>query len=320
MNYRMLLPIGILFSSNVLAELDKPGWGGEVGLLVGFGSETDDSDSVKKGSLNSKGDSESSALAVPLGQLRYTFGADNDQQVFMGTSRGDIIEGIFALEFGYTLEYGNESSMSFSYLPTIANGEVWEDPFIANTARTKTDISGDTFRLQLDNFLDIGLAGDFAVYKQDIKNEKSGYHLGVPTNVLQRDAKGYYASLSMGMPITETSFIEPSFSYQKHLADGDAVSFSRYSGSLTYLKRVNDHAFSANADYSYSSYDASNPVFKKTREDNEYSLTLGYEYMDFMGWENWGFNALAGYSNNNSNIAFYDTSGYFMGVGASYHF
>ena len=98
------------------------------------------------------------------------------------------------------------------------------------------------------------------------------------------------------------------------------VSFSRYSGSLTYLKRVNDHAFSVNADYSYSSYDASNPVFKKTREDNEYSLTLGYEYMDFMGWENWGFNALAGYSNNNSNIAFYDTSGYFMGVGVSYHF
>ena len=320
MNYRMLMTLGVLFSANVLAELDEPGWGGEVGVLVGFGSETDDSEAVKKGSLNSKGESDSSALVVPLGQLRYTFGSDSDQQVFMGTSRGDIIEGVFAFEFGYALEYGNESVVSFSYLPTIANGEVWEDPFIANTARTKTDISGDTFRVQLDNLLDIGLSGDFAVYKQDIKNDKSGVHLGVPTGVLQRDAKGYYASLSMEMPVSESSFIEPSLSYQKHLADGKAVSFSDYSGSLTYIMMVDDHAFSVNADYSHRSYDASNPVFKKTREDNGYSATLGYEYMDVMGWQDWGFNALAGYSSNNSNIAFYDTSGYLMSVGVSYHF
>ncbi|MEZ9334568.1 DUF2860 family protein, partial [Vibrio sp. 10N.286.51.A4] len=141
-----------------------------------------------------------------------------------------------------------------------------------------------------------------------------------PTGVLQRDAKGYYASLSMEMPVSGSSFIEPSLSYQKHLADGEAVSFSYYSGSLTYIMMVDDHAFSVNADYSHRSYDASNPVFKKTREDNGYSATLGYEYMDVMGWQDWGFNALAGYSSNNSNIAFYDTSGYLMSVGVSYHF
>ncbi|MEZ8052941.1 hypothetical protein [Vibrio atlanticus] len=48
MNYRMLMTLGVLFSANVLAELDEPGWGGEVGVLVGFGSETDDSEAVKK--------------------------------------------------------------------------------------------------------------------------------------------------------------------------------------------------------------------------------------------------------------------------------
>ncbi|WP_139684914.1 DUF2860 domain-containing protein [Vibrio tasmaniensis] len=320
MNYRMLMTLGVLFSANVLAELGEPGWGGEVGILVGFGSETDNSDAVKKGSLNSKGETESSALIEPLGQIRYTFGSDNDQQVFIGSSRGDVIEGVFAFEFGYALEYGNESVVSFSYLPTIASGEVWEDPFITNTARKTTDISGDTFRVQLDNLLDVGLSGDFAVYKQDIKNDKSGAHLGVPTSVLQRDAKGYYVSLSMEAPVTETSFIEPSLSYQKHLADGEAVSFSYYSSSLTYIMMVDDHAFSVNADYSYRSFDASNPVFKKTREDNEYSATLGYENMDVLGWEDWGFNALAGYSNNNSNIEYYDSSGYFMSIGASYHF
>lgn len=320
MNYRMLLPLGLLLSTNAFAELGRGGLEGEVSLLVGYGSETGDSDKTRKGSLNSKGETESSAVFAPLGQLRYTFGQENDQQVFLGTSRGDIIEGIFALEVGYMVEYGDESSVAFSYLPTIANGEVWEDPFIANSPRKKTDISGDTFRIQLDGFLNLPLTGDFAYYQQDIKNEKSGEFLAVPTKELNRDAKGYYASFGMGVPLSSSTFIEPSFSYHRHLADGKAVSFSRYSGSLTYLKRFGDHGLSLNGDYSVTSYDASNPVFGKTREDNGYSLNLGYEYQGIPGWEDWGFNALAGYSNNDSNISFYDTSGYFVGVGLSYHF
>lgn len=320
MNYRILLPIGLLLSSNVYAKLGETGLGGEVGLFVGYGSETDNSQETKKGPLNSAGETKSSANFAPLGQLRYTFGSENDQQVFLGTSRGDIIEGVFALEIGYSMEYGDESVISFSYLPTIASGEVWEDPFIANSPRKKTDISGDTFRVQFEEFMSLPLNADFAVYKQDVKNEKSGSHLNLTGNELGRDAKGYYASISTGLPIDDDSFLEPSFSYQRHDADGKAVSFSSYSGSLTYLRMIDRHSFSLNGDYTYRTYDAKNPVFNKTREDNGYSLNLGYEYKGMFGWEDWGFNALAGYSNNNSNISFYDTKGYFFGVGASYHF
>lgn len=320
MKIHMLLPLGVLLSSNALAALDQGGLSGEISLLTGFSSDTSDSEDIKKGDLNSAGKTESSAALMPLGQIRYTFGQDNDKQVFLGSSRGDIIEGVFAIEFGYAFEYGNDSSMSLSYLPTVAAGEVWEDPFITNSKRKKTDISGDTFRMQIDNILDVGLSGDFAFYKQKIKNEQSGVHLSAKPSVLQRDAKGYYASFSMGVPISDTSLLEPSFSYQRHLADGDAVSFSRYGASLNYLMMVDAHAFSLNGDYSYSSYDAKNPVFGTTREDHGYSLNLGYEYQDIMGWEDWGVNALAGYSNSNSNITFYDTKGYFFGVGVSYHF
>ncbi|SON48938.1 DUF2860 domain-containing protein [Vibrio tapetis] len=320
MKIHVLLPLSMLLSSNAFAELDKEGLGGEISLLAGFSNETSNSDDTKTGNLNSGGETKSSAMFVPIGQLRYTFGQDNDKQVFLGSSRGDIIEGLFALELGYSFEYGNDSIMSLSYLPTIAAGDVWEDPFISNTKRKKTKISGDTFRVQVDNFLDIGLSGDFAFYKQKIENEQSGKHLSANPSVLQRDAKGYYASFSMGLPISDTSFLEPSFSYQRHLADGNAVSFSKYSASLTYLMMVDDHAFSLNGDYSYSSYDAKNPVFNTIRVDHGYSLNLGYEYQDFMGWDDWGLNALAGYSNSNSNIAFYETKGYFLGVGMSYHF
>jgi len=320
MNYRVLLPLGILLSSNALAELGERGLGGEISLLVGYSSETSNSQELKKGDLNSAGEKESGASFAPLGQLRYTFGQENDQQVFVGTSRGDIIEGVFALEIGYAMEYGNESTVSLSYLPTVANGEVWEDPFVNNTPRKKTDISGDTFRIQVQDFLDLPISGDFAYYQQDVKNEKSGTFLSVPLKELNRDAKGYYASLSTNFQVGNDSYLEPSFSYHRHLADGKAVSFSSYTGSLTYVMMVEKHAFSINGDYTFSQYDANNPVFKKTREDNGYSFNLAYEYQGIPGWEDWGFNALAGYSNNSSNIAFYDTSGYSVGVGMSYHF
>jgi len=323
MKHLYLLPLGIALSGTAFAELGEPGLGGEVSLLAGFSggkSNFNMDKETKTGELNSAGESDSGAMFAPLGQLRYTFGDTNNHQLYFGTARGDIIEGVFAIELGYAMEFGNESVLSFAYLPTIANGEVWEDPYLTNTARKKTDISGNTYRIQYENILDTGLSGDFAFYDQDIDNEKSGSQLTSNQELLNRDANGCYAGISMGFPISATSFLEPSISYQDHSADGKAMSFKRYGISLTYMHMVGNHAFSVNGDYSNTQYDAKNPVFNDTQKDNSYGVNLSYEYSEFMGWDNWGFNALLGYSNTASNINFYDTNDYFTGVGLSYKF
>lgn len=172
----------------------------------------------------------------------------------------------------------------------------------------------------MKNILDTGLSADLAVYNQDVENEKSGSALTSNKQLLQRDAKGYRVSVSNGFGISDSSFIEPSFSYQRHSADGKAVSFDQYGLSLTYMYLLDNHAFSINGDYAITQYDANNPLFNKTQKDNSYGVNVGYEYSEFMGWEDWGFTALVGYSNKTSNIKFYDSMDYSAGVGLTYHF
>ena len=152
MNCRKLLPLSIVLSSSAWADLAEPGFSGQIGLMTGFGSETSNfAKKTKKGALNSKGESDSSFMLVPQGELLYTFGDNNNQQFFLGTGGDSLVEDGLAVEFGYALEYGNESSIAFSYVPVLVDGEVWENPYLTNAPRKKTDLSGDTFRIQLDN-------------------------------------------------------------------------------------------------------------------------------------------------------------------------
>lgn len=320
MKYLALLPLGIVFSGFTYAELGEPGFSGEISLLAGVSHQKSNTTAkTKNGKLNSDGETESSFAFQPLGQLLYTFGDDNNHQFYLGTAREDVIEGVIAIELGYSYGF-DDSTISFGYLPSIANGEVWEDPYLTNSEKKNTSIKGNTYRVQYDNILGTGFSADAAIYNQDVKNEKSGSTLANNRHRLQRDAKGYRLNLSSGFEVSDVSFVEPSFSFQRHSADGKAVSFNRYGLSLTYVHLVGNHAFSINGDYSLTQYDAQNPLFNKTQKDNSYGVNLGYEYSEFMGWEDWGLTALAGYSNTSSNITFYDATDYMAGIGLTYHF
>lgn len=317
-----LLAAGIILSSSAYAELGEEGLSGEVSVLTGYGSGKNNlSTENETAKQNSQAKSNSDLGFSALGQLRYTFGDDNDHQLYFGNARSDIIEGIFALELGYSFELADESVLSFGYLPTVIKGEVWEDPYKFTGKRKKSDISGNTYRFQYEYMFGSPISMDFAYYNQDIKNEKSASHLtSAQQKVMQRDGKGYYLSLSSELPISEESFFSPSVSYHNFDADGKAMSFDEYGLSLTYLRQFDQHAMSFNIDYAHKKFASLNPVFSKTQKDNSISVNMGYEYQEVFGWEDWGFNALVGYDKTNSNITFYDKSEYMVGVGLTYMF
>lgn len=320
-----LLLAAMVASSSAIADtdegrFDQQGFGGEISLLTGYGSSKDNlstETSIKTGTLNSEAKSDSTFMVAPFGQLRYTF---DDQQVFVGMSRDDIVEGVFALELGYAFAIGTESSLSFSYLPTIMKGEVWEDPYLVNTERKTTDVSGNAYRIQFENIGGIGIDGDLAYYDREIDNEKSGSALTANSHVLKRDGNGYMFSLAGGLPISENIFVMPSISYHKFSADGKAMAYDEYSLGLTGMYQYGQHRMALNGEYSKADYDAENPLFGKTREDSGYGVNLTYEYSDFLGWQDVGFNVLAGYDVKDSNITFYDKSDYMIGMGVSYLF
>lgn len=301
-------------------RFDQQGFGGELSLLSGYTSSKSNlstENKTKTGPLNSGASSESEFLVMPFGQVRYTFG---EQQLFAGMSRDDIVEGVFALELGYAFEIEQDSALSFSFLPTIAKGEVWEDPYLVNSARKETDVSGNAYRIQYDNMAGLGIDSEFAYYDRDIENERSGSTSPTDTRLLNRDGSGYLLGISTALPVNQSIFIMPSLQYHTFDADGKAMAFNSYSAGLTTMYMTGRNSFSINASYAAIDYDSKNPLFNTTREDSEYSLNLAYEYRDFLGWKDVGFNVLAGYENKDSNINFYDTSGYMVGVGVSYLF
>ncbi|PMJ91703.1 DUF2860 domain-containing protein [Vibrio sp. 10N.261.55.A7] len=317
-----LILAAIAMSNSVAADSEEgrfsdQGWGGELSFLAGYGSSksnlSTESDE-KISDLNSAGKSESSFMAAPFGQVRYNF---DQQQVFFGMSRDDIVEGVFALELGYAFALGSDSSLSFSYLPTVAKGEVWADPYLLNTAREKTDVSGNAYRVQYENIAGLGIDSDIAYYDKDVENELSGNK----NAALNRDGSGYLVSVSTGVPLSESVFVMPSIEYHRFDADGKAMAFDKYTLSMTAMAMINDtSSLSLNGAYGRSDYDAENSLFSQTRKDFVYDLNLAYEYIGFLGWENVGFNILAGYRNVDSNINFYDQNDYLVGTGVSYLF
>ena len=151
---------------------DHQGFSGELSLLAGYGKSTsnlstDNDDTID--SLNSSTNDKSEGFFAPIGELRYTF---DNQQLFIGMSRDDIVQGNAALALGYAIQLPDQSSISLSYLPAIIEGEAWEDPYQINTKREKTDVKGNAYRLQFNNINNANIDAEFAYYDRDIDKER----------------------------------------------------------------------------------------------------------------------------------------------------
>lgn len=299
---------------------DQQGFSGEMSFMAGYSSEKSNlstENETKTGELNSAGKSESNVMYAPMGALKYTFGT---QQIFVGMA--DVIEGVSAIELGYALELGDRSILSFSYLPTLMKGEVWKDPYLLNTSRSTTDLSGNAYRVQWQNINDMGIDTEFAYYDTEIDNEFSGSSYSTSTqNLLKRGGNGYLLGFSFGIPLADSLFLMPSMQYHKFNADGDAMAFDEYTLGASFMHELDSRqSIMLGTELSKADYDATNPIFNKSREDLAYAINLSYEYAEFLGYKNLGFSAMTGYEAKNSNINFYDESGYTFGVGVNYAF
>ncbi|WP_019273990.1 DUF2860 domain-containing protein [Vibrio coralliilyticus] len=310
-----------------MAQLsEQAGFSGEVSLSAGFSSTTSNfnTDGDKTiNDVNQTASSDSGALVLPLGSLAYTFGTNLDKQFYVGMAREDIAVGTLALELGYKQQLASGMVIDASFLPTVMSGETWSDPFLTGQERQTTDETGNAFRLKFNNIMGSNFSLDTAYATRDIDDEKSGTSYSSDpevTKVLQRDASSIYLKGDYRQQLTRTSFLQPSLTYVKTDADGDANSLDSIGGELSYFKIMNRHQFALTAGYTNRSYDAINPIYGKTRDEDELSFFAAYEYQEFMGWQDWSLISFAGYSTTDSNIDFYDEDQYLFSVGMNYQF
>ncbi|MBA5764140.1 DUF2860 domain-containing protein [Vibrio sp. 404] len=329
MNVKYSLIALALISGSASAQLaETAGFAGEVSLSTGFYSvesnlnTDDDNKDLNVTSSGAPNEAVTGGLLLPLGNLTYTFGSDLNQQFYAGTSREDIATGTLAFEMGYKYKLASGMIIDASILPTIMSGEVWADPYQA-TNRQTTDEDGNAYRLKLENIAGSKFSVDMAYATKDVENDRAGFegtNNPAERNVLRRDADTIFFKTDYKYMVDQTTMLKPRLSYISSDADGDANSFTGYGVELSYFKFLNRHQFALTAGFNTRDYDAVNPAFDQTREDDEMSLFAAYEYANFMDWQDWSFISFAGFGSTDSNIDFYDKTEYMMSVGMSYKF
>ncbi|GLR03703.1 hypothetical protein GCM10007906_12900 [Vibrio hyugaensis] len=318
MNPRLtLLPLAFIVSTAQAQLAETAGFSGEVSLNAGFVSSeshfnTDNSSTIN--SLDESAESDSSFIAAPLGNAAYTFGHRLNHQVYAGTTRSDIAIGTLAFQLGYKYQLDSGTVLDFSYLPTILEGETWQNPYLINQTRKTTDEGGNAFRFQINRFLDDNFNLDLAYADKDVEKDT------VTDPSLARDAKIYHIKGDYRIPLSRTSMLQPAFTYIYHDADGDAESFNSYRLDLSWFQFINRHRVALTAGYTVKDFESASATFGKTRNDDKLSLFAAYEYKNVFDWDNWSFISLAGYSSTDSDITFYDEKEYLLSVGLNYTF
>ncbi len=318
MKNRILITTALIFSHMAQAGLsDTAGFSGEISLLTGYGAsqshfntETDATISTYSSSASREG----AALFAPLGNIAYTFGQQLEQQFYLGTAREDIAVGTLAFELGYQYQLRSGVVIDFSLLPTVMSGETWQDPYLLNQKRTVTDESGIAYRLQFHNLWGGNVNLDTAYGTKELEKDT------ITDPSLKRDGESYYAKLDYRYRLKPTSFVQPAVVYLKHQADGKAASYDSLGAEVSWFNLFAKHRLVLTAGYKVQDYQAASQLFGKTREDQQLSLFLAYEYAQLFSSSDWSFVALAGYNQTDSNIEFYEQSDYLLSVGVNYKF
>ncbi|MFA0406691.1 DUF2860 domain-containing protein [Vibrio splendidus] len=312
-----LLALSVAASPAFAKLADEQGFSGEISINTGVASSTSNFNTDADSTISSntqKASSESSFLVAPLGSVAYTFGEKLNHQVYTGTARDDVATGTVVLEVGYKYQLESGMTIDASLLPTIMSGETWANPYAEGVARSKTDETGNAFRLKLSSIAGSAFSLDMAYATKDVDNDD------IQEQELKRDANTLYLKGQYRVPLSRTMMLIPSIIYQTRDADGNAESYDQFGGEVSLFGGMGRHQYALTAGYNQRSYDANNSIYDKTRSDDNINLFAAYEYDRFMDWENWSFVSLAGYGTSDSNITFYDESQYIVSVGLNYKF
>ncbi|RKZ95070.1 MAG: DUF2860 domain-containing protein [Gammaproteobacteria bacterium] len=276
------------------------------------GNSTVDIGNKTISSLNDDPKSESDSVPVFNGEIAYTF-SNARTQIFLGNQFEDFIEFDLSAQLGVKHELTDKSLIAVGYLFSTIPTEVWEDPYLTNQARSKTDRDSTGIRLEWDR-----IAGTTATLKytyRDISldDELSGQLSGLgltagDIKLLDREGKKQHFEGSYRFDFNNGHSLRPKLSFAKHNLDGDAMSNDVWAIGVTHIYDTTQYSLITNIDLASTNFDKTNPIFNKTRDDDRWGGTFTAAYKNAFGIKNWNLLGTAAYFHSDSNIDFYDTT------------
>jgi len=286
-------------------------------------STSDDNETITN--LNGEGESVDSFVVFPFARLQYTTETLNTQ-FFLGNSRDQISISQFQYELGVTHQFSNNSKLTVAYFPELPfMNEVWQDPFLVGEKRIETEQNSQGARLELEQVAGSPITLKYAYARSRIEDEQSGMSLSDELSIaeiqdLQRDSDYHRVAVETMFPIASGIFLKPTLQYTARLADGDANSYQEYDVQLGLLIFKGRHTSITTFNVGTALYDEENPIFNRKQDSVNMGIFSIYSYEQFFDWKPVTFSFIAGYSQKNSDITFYDEQGLILLTSLAYTF
>lgn len=332
--------IPVLFAITGLAHAIDPipaetGWSGFVNVGVGVLEAKTNmvagidryNISISKDTISSlSNEPESETLGLPQLNLNIKYTYASQTQLFLGNSMEDIVTLDTASVLGVRQQFRDKSILAFSFVstPLLAPVQVWADPYVVGTPRKETDRTSRGGRLEYDKILGTGFGVQYTKRTTEIDDELSGTtQLGLSTAQAQQLKRTGDVSLIAGyyrFPLIGRNAVEVQLGRKTSDLDGEAMSGDENQIQATYAYLGERFLFAGSAFYWKMKYDAVNPVFNVTRDDNTTGLALFLYDKKLFDSNKWWGQASAVMVEQDSNINFYKASSRILNLGVQYRF
>jgi hypothetical protein len=293
--------------------------------MVAGSSSTGDLGSRTISSMYESPDSETETSVVINGELRYTFG-ESGTQVFFGNSLEDLVRYDFTSQIGVRQDVGRVGIVGGGLLFTSFPTEVWEDPYMTNTRRQKTDRSAQGVRLTWENIMSSKFDVRYSYRDISIDDEYSGLtELPGAVNAYNRsllDREGDQVNLTgeYTFVLNDKNLLKPSLSITVDDLDGGAMASDTVGLQLTHTYLGERYVFISNVYIASEESDKRNPIFNKTQESDTLGVGFIAMYKNFMDVAGLSLVGNIAYYDVDSNIAFYDANIVTSSVSCLYRF
>jgi hypothetical protein len=275
-------------------------------------------------SLTDEAESESFGMPQLNLDLKYTFSTQT--QLFIGSTVEDILQFDTASVAGVRQQFSDRSILEFSFIstPILSPVQVWSDPYVVGVKRQKTDRTSRGTRLDYANILGSGFGVQYTARETELDDELSGTtQLGLsPAQAQLLDREGdvrrlvaYYRFKPIGRNIFEVRV-----SQRTDDLDGKAMAGDQNQIQVTHVYVGERFITAGNIFIAQKDFDAVNPVFGETREDDVIGLGIVVLDKKLFSSKNWYGQATVMWIDLDSNINFYNTNTSMVSVGAQYRF
>ncbi|MCP3852143.1 MAG: DUF2860 domain-containing protein [Gammaproteobacteria bacterium] len=334
-SFNSLACIGMISFSGIACALEampkEDGFSGYINMgVAGIKGETNmiagnslgDIGQRQISSLTDSPDSESDSLPLINAEINYTFAASRTQ-VYFGNQLEDFIQFDFSTLLGVRHELSDKSLIAASYVFSSVPTEVWEDPYLTNQKRSKTDRESNGLRLEWDKIAGTDLGVQYTYRNIELDDELSGQALGLSASnvdLLDREGKVHNLQLHYRFDMGNGHFLQPKITYIERDLDGSAMSSDEWGLGITHLYNSEQYSFITNLDWSDADFDKSNPIYNKTRNDDRFGGSFTAVYKKPFGSKNWNLLGSVAYYDSDSNIDFYNANVRFFSLSAMYRF